>query len=256
MSANTASQAIDFDNLPYTAGQFQFHGAGVDTVAKKVKRAILPVFLSDATGSIKGDEALVRSMLTRSVMEMKAKGVHEGAYIGAWDFSSDYLNDLLEIIPFTGIDDVDIKAIPALVAGGWTPMYGAAFNALSAANVYGKALDEAGVTTDLFFVLVTDGRPEGPQTKTAADVRKLLEEIRDPKAEIRVASAYVAVIGIGSEFNKDAQQAFADDIGADAYFFAGDLSGGTIGKIIGWFSSSIAMSQKTGASVATNFGTD
>lgn len=249
------------------ASGFQFSGAGVNIVAKAVNRAILPVLLLDATGSIAnmGAEALVQSILTRSIQELRAKGIHEGGYVAAWYFNSKLPNYLQPVVPFAGIDDVDTSRIPTLVGEGMTPMYGATYRVLDAANTYGKALDEEGVTTDAFCVLVTDGFPEGNDDKTAADVKAMLAEIRTSTAETRLASIYFAVIGVGAPgIEKDVamkaelmrrQGAFATEIGADLYHFAGDLAGGTIGKIIGWFSSSVQLSQRAGNSVAADFST-
>lgn len=249
----------------FSVGGFGFNGVGVDTVAQATNRAILPVLVLDATKSIswakEGDESAaedVRGILTKSIVEMKAKGVHEGAYVGAWYFNTEYQDALDEVIPFTGIDDVDVDAVPALIPDGATPMFEATYNALNATSEYGKQLDDAGVTVDAFVCLVTDGKPEGHQKYSAEDVKRVLEEIRNEQAEVRLASLYFAVIGIGEEVNKDFQQSFADEIGADAYFFAGDMSDGTIGKIVGWFSSSVHLSQQVGASQAVDadFDTD
>jgi len=240
-----------------TASGFQFAGVGVNTVATKTNKAILPVLVLDASGSIgnAGAEALVQSLLTRSIEEMRAKGVHEGAYLGAWYFNSRHADFMLPVVPFTGIDNVDVSKIPTLVADGTTPMFGALDRALEAANLYATKLDEEGVTTDIFLTLVTDGYPEGHDDRVVEDVRKRLQSIRTSKAEVRPASIFVAVIGVGDDSGKSRQQAFTDQIGADLYIYAGDLNGKTIGKVVGWFSSSVHLSQQTGASKAADFTT-
>ena len=248
MSTTTTPPSVAFQVDEDDNGSFTFEGMDAGEVAKKVNRVILPVWLLDASGSMSGYESVASALLTGSVEEMRAKGVHEGAYFSAFHFSSSFTDGLDQVIPFMGIDDVDLAKVRTLTASGGTPLYEAVYNALQAINAYGKKLDEEGITTDAFLAIATDGFPEGYQKRVAAEVKALIEEIRNSKAEFRLKSIYVGVIGIGDAGNQKVQKKFADDIGADKYFFAGDISKGTIGKMNGWFSSSVHLSQQVGKS--------
>lgn len=210
---------------------FQFSATRLDRLG--ATEYTLVTIAVDVTGSVFGFADDLRKCLVTAVESCKKSPRSNNLLLRVILFSSAFQGGIEEIHGFKPLAEINPNDYPQLVPGGMTPLYDAAFSAVSASNAYAKKLMDQDFLANGIVFVITDG-DDNTSSASIGMIRREMD--RGTKGE-EIESLISVLIGVNATQHRLRLEEFAQGAGLQ-YVDAGDATRGRLAKLAQFVSQS------------------
>lgn len=215
-------------------GGYAFTGARIERL--QTTNITLATIIVDVTGSVNRFAAELDQMIRNAIEGCKKAPQSDSIMIRLVFFSDRFQDNVEEVFGFTPVADIDLNAIPKVVAGGNTPLFDATFEAIAATNAYGQTLRDNDFGVNGIGIYLTDGS-DNASVLGPADVKRE----HDLAVSTEQLESFVSVlVGINAQVYRHELERFQRDASLTQYTDAGEATAGRLGKLAGFISRSVS----------------